>query len=78
MFFDFIILLFLCFVIIAAVSRWIFRINDIVKNLEIINAQLNMLTGLNTKSQVQGPGIELDDNLKAEPSTLKKRFSKDK
>jgi len=38
----------------VAISRWVFRINDIVKNLESINAKLNGLTGEHTKHQTGG------------------------
>jgi len=36
-------LIILCVAIIVAISRWIFRINDIVKNLEEINVKLGRL-----------------------------------
>ncbi len=45
----------------VALFRWASQINEILKNLENINAKLDMLTGVNTKSQEQEAGIEIDD-----------------
>ena len=48
-----IIILMIIFVaIIVAISRWIFRINDIVEILESINTKLNGLTVANPKQPV--------------------------
>jgi ABC-type transport system involved in multi-copper enzyme maturation permease subunit len=49
-----------------ALFRWASQINEIVKNLESINAKLDMLTGLTPKSQGQETGIEIYDNPKDE------------
>ena len=38
-------------VIYVALFRWASQINDIVKNLENINAKLDVLTGIISKSQ---------------------------
>jgi hypothetical protein len=45
----------------VALFRWASQINEIVKNLKRINAKLDILTGVTTKSQEQEPGIEIDD-----------------
>ena len=45
----------------VALLRWASQINEILKNLENINAKLDMLTGITTKSQEQEAGIEIDD-----------------
>jgi hypothetical protein len=37
----------------VALFRWASQINEIVKNLESINAKLDMLTGVTPKSQGQ-------------------------
>ena len=44
----------------VALFRWASQINEILKNLENINAKLDMLTGVTTKSQEQEAGIEID------------------
>jgi hypothetical protein len=41
--------LILCIAIMVAISRWVFRINDIVKHLESINAKLDVKNGTDTK-----------------------------
>jgi hypothetical protein len=46
----------------VALFRWASQINEIVKNLESINAKLDMLTRVTPKSQGQDAGIEIDDN----------------
>jgi len=51
----------------VALFRWASQINEIVKNLESINAKLDMLTESIPKSQVQESGIEIDDQLKTDP-----------
>ena len=51
----------------VALFRWASQINEIVKNLESINAKLDMLTESIPKSQVQEAGIEIDDKLKTDP-----------
>jgi len=51
-------------VIYIALFRWTSQINEIVKNLESINAKLDMLTGIAHKSQGQEAGIEIDDNIR--------------
>jgi hypothetical protein len=51
-------------VIYVALFRWASQINDIVKNLESINAKLDVLTGVTTKSKGQEAGIEIDDNIR--------------
>jgi predicted PurR-regulated permease PerM len=48
-------------VIYVALFRWASQINEILKNLENINAKLDMLTGVTTKTQEQEAGIEIDD-----------------
>jgi uncharacterized membrane protein len=45
----------------VALLRWASQINEILKNLENINAKLDMLTGVTTKSQEQEAVIEIDD-----------------
>jgi hypothetical protein len=50
----------------VALFRWASQINEIVKNLESINAKLDILTGGTPKSQGQKAGIEIDDNPNAE------------
>ena len=45
----------------VALLRWASQINEILKNLENINAKLDMLTGVTAKSQEQEVGIEIDD-----------------
>jgi hypothetical protein len=50
----------------VALFRWASQINEIVKNLESINAKLDMLAGGTNKSQGQETGIEIHDNPKAE------------
>jgi hypothetical protein len=57
-------LLFLSFniVIYVALLRWASQINDIVKNLENINAKLDMLIVVNLKPKGQEAGIDIDDN----------------
>ena len=51
-------------VIYVALFRWASQINEIVKNLESINAKLDLLTGVIPKSQGQETGIEIDDNIR--------------
>jgi len=46
--------------------RFTSQINEILKNLENINAKLDMLTGVTTKSQEQEAVIEIDDKLDTE------------
>ncbi|MGD0279496.1 MAG: hypothetical protein ABSC11_09340 [Smithella sp.] len=48
-------------VIYVALFRWASQINEILKNLENINAKLDMITGVATKSPEQEAGIEIDD-----------------
>ena len=50
----------------VALFRWASQINEIVKNLESINAKLDMLTGVTPKSQGQEAGSEIDDDPNAE------------
>ena len=45
----------------VALFRWASPIIEILKNLENINAKLDMLTGVSTKSQEQEAVIEIDD-----------------
>lgn len=49
-------------VIYVALFRWASQINEIVKNLENINAKLDVLTGITPKSKGQETDIEVDDN----------------
>ena len=51
----------------VALFRWASQINEIVKNLESINAKLDMITGVTAKSQKQETGIESDDKPDTEP-----------
>ena len=51
----------------VALFRWASQINDIVKNLESINAKLDVLTGETPKSQRQEAGIEIDDDIRLNP-----------
>jgi hypothetical protein len=51
----------------VALFRWASQINDIVKNLESINAKLDVLTGETPKSQGQEAGIEIDDDIRLNP-----------
>jgi predicted PurR-regulated permease PerM len=51
-------------VIYVALFRWASQINEIVKNLESINAKLDVLTGVTPKSQRQEESIEIDDNIR--------------
>jgi hypothetical protein len=44
-----------------ALLRWASQINEILKNLENINAKLDILTGVTAKSHEQEAGIEIDD-----------------
>jgi hypothetical protein len=44
-----------------ALLRWASQINEILKNLENINANLDMITGVTAKPQAQEAGIEIDD-----------------
>jgi hypothetical protein len=53
-------------VIYVALLRWASRINDIEKNLESINAKLDMLTEITLKFQGEGVGIKIDNNLNNE------------
>jgi len=50
----------------VALFRWASQINEIVKNLESINAKLDMLTRILPQSQGQDASIEIDDNPSAE------------
>jgi hypothetical protein len=45
----------------VALLRWASQVNEILKNLENINAKLDMLTGVTAKSHEQEAGIEIDD-----------------
>jgi len=51
----------------VALLRWASQINEILKNLENINAKLDMITGVTAKSQKQEAGIESDDKPDTEP-----------
>ena len=51
-------------VIYVALFRWASQINEIVKNLESINDKLDVLIGVNSKSQGQEENIEIDDNIR--------------
>ena len=51
-------------VIYVALVRWASQINEIVKNLESINDKLDVLIGVNSKSQGQEESIEIDDNIR--------------
>jgi predicted PurR-regulated permease PerM len=51
-------------VIYVALFRWASQINEIVKNLESINDKLDVLIGVNFKSQGQEESIEIDDNIR--------------
>ena len=51
-------------VIYVALFRWASQINEIVKNLESINDKLDVLIGVNPKSQGQEESIEIDDNIR--------------
>jgi predicted PurR-regulated permease PerM len=51
-------------VIYVALFRWASQINEIVKNLENINAKLDVLTGVTPKSQRQEESIEIGDNIR--------------
>ena len=51
-------------VIYVALFRWASQINEIVKNLESINDKLDVLIGVNSKSQGQEESIESDDNIR--------------
>ncbi|MGP8005358.1 MAG: hypothetical protein ACLPSL_16315 [Smithella sp.] len=57
------VLLFLSINIAVYISllRWASQVNEILKNLENINAKLDMLTGEQPKLKEQEAGIELDD-----------------
>ncbi len=48
----------------VALFRWASQINEIVKNLESINNKLDVLIGVNSKSQGQEESIEIDDNIR--------------
>ena len=50
----------------VALFRWASQINEIVKNLESINAKLDMLTRIPPQSQGQEASIDIDDNPNAE------------
>ena len=50
----------------VALFRWASQNDEIVKNLESINAKLDMLIGVNPKLQGQDASIEIDDNPDAE------------
>ena len=47
----------------VALFRWASQINEIVKNLENINAKLDVIIGVTHKSQGQETDIEIDDNI---------------
>jgi hypothetical protein len=51
----------------VALLRWASQVNEILKNLENINAKLDMLTGLTAKSQEPEAGIKSDDRPDTEP-----------
>ena len=51
----------------VALFRWASQINDIVKNLESINAKLDVLIGETPKSQGKEAGIEIDDDIRLNP-----------
>jgi predicted PurR-regulated permease PerM len=51
-------------VIYVALVRWASQINEIVKNMESINDKLDVLIGVNSKSQGQEESIEIDDNIR--------------
>jgi predicted PurR-regulated permease PerM len=51
-------------VIYVALFRWASQINEIIKNLEGINDKLDVLIGVNSKSQGQEESIEIDDNIR--------------
>ncbi|MGA9108823.1 MAG: hypothetical protein WB290_00855 [Smithella sp.] len=57
------VLLFLSINIAVYISllRWASQVNEILKNLENINAKLDMLTGEQPKLKEQEAGIEIDD-----------------
>jgi uncharacterized membrane protein len=44
-----------------ALLRWASQINEILKNLENINAKLDLLTRVTPNSQEQKAGIQIDD-----------------
>ena len=44
-----------------ALLRWASQVNEILKNLENINAKLDMITGVTAKPQEQKAGAEIDD-----------------
>ena len=48
----------------VALFRWASQINEIVKNLKSINDKLDVLIGVNSKSQGQEESIEIDDNIR--------------
>ena len=50
----------------VALFRWASQINEIVKNLESINAKLDMLIRIPSQSQGQESSTEIDDNPNAE------------
>ncbi|PKN87868.1 MAG: hypothetical protein CVU51_04990 [Deltaproteobacteria bacterium HGW-Deltaproteobacteria-1] len=62
--------------IFVVLARWIFRINDIVEQLEAMNDKLNSLTSLNTKSPLSGPDIEIYSSKPQENEELKNDFPK--
>lgn len=62
--------------IFAVLARWIFRINDIVDQLETMNDKLNSLTSLNTKSPLSGPDIEIHKSAPKENEMEKNEFPK--
>ncbi len=51
-------------IIYVALFRWASQINEIVKNLESINNKLDVLIGVNSKSEGQEENIEIDDNIR--------------
>jgi hypothetical protein len=62
--------------IFVVLARWIFRINDIVDQLEAMNDKLNSLTSLNTKSSLSGPDIEIHKSAPKENEMEKNDFPK--
>jgi hypothetical protein len=72
----FIIIVIICIAIFVALARWVFRINDIVSNLESINDKLNSITSINTKSPVSGPDIEFHKSTSQENEVLKNDIPK--
>jgi hypothetical protein len=51
----------------VALLRWASQVNEILKNLENINAKLDRITGVTAKSQEQAAVTEIDDKPDTEP-----------